>query len=359
MTVSARGGPSLDGARAQYHAGRIRWGFIWALWSAVLAGAWYIPATALWYEPAFAAGREDTASVFLLTATVIAALNVVTMLLFALLWIGVLGKIPDYRRTMRQVRSISSWYMVAAFFGGPMALFGGFLAMGFIGAVFAAVAGLLYPIVGALLARLWYHEKITLRVAVGIFIIIAGGVTVFGPGLLAGFSGTGDGAWLGYLGGAMTAVGWGVEGAIAGRVMDVSDPDAGLTIRFTAEAAYWLLLVLPLVIWLTEFPALELVMQALSTPSTLVMLLLAGVSFAFGQVTWYRSFPLIGVGRGQAVGDLYAVFTVLFVAAFTLQLPDWNFLLGLVLAVFGGFVMFTERDSVLEVVRALPAESGR
>ena len=345
---------ALTAARARYHATRIRWGFIWALWSAVLAGAWYIPATALWYEPAFAAGRDDTASIFLMTAALIAALNSLTMLLFALVWIGVLGKIPDYRRTMRQVRSISSWYMLAAFFGGPMALFGGFLAMGFIGAVFAAVAGLLYPIIGALLARLWYHEKITLRSAVGIFIIIAGGVTIFAPGLLSEFSGTGSGAWLGYLGGAMTAIGWGVEGAIAGRVMDVSDPDAGLTIRFTAEAFYWVALVVPLLVWLTDFPLLAMAAQALTTPSTLAMLLLAGVSFAFGQVTWYKSFPLIGVGRGQAVGDLYAVFTVLFVAVFTLQLPDWNFLVGLVLAVFGGFVMFTERDSVLEVVRALP-----
>ncbi|MCK8515141.1 hypothetical protein M0534_02175 [Methylonatrum kenyense] len=357
MSASSGEDAALQGARSRYHAGRIRWGFIWALWSAVLAGAWYIPATALWFEPAFSSGREGTVSMFLLTATVIAALNALTMLLFAFVWLGVLGKIPDYRRTVRQVRSISSWYMVAAFFGGPMALFGGFLAMGFIGAVFAAVAGLMYPIVGAVLARLWYHEKITLRAAIGIFIIIAGGITIFGPGLLAEFSGTGTGAWLGYLGGAMTAIGWGVEGAIAGRVMDVSDPDAGLAIRFTAEAAYWLVLVLPLVILLTDFPVLSLVIQALSTPTTVAMLLLAGVSFAFGQVTWYRSFPLIGVGRGQAVGDLYAVFTVLFVAAFTLQMPDWNFLLGLVLAVFGGFVMFTERDSVLEVVRALPAES--
>jgi drug/metabolite transporter (DMT)-like permease len=341
-------------ARARFHATRIRWGFIWALWSAVLAGAWYIPATALWYESPFAHIQADGNAVFLITAAIIAGLNAVTMLLFALLWIGVLGKTADYVRTFRRMRTISSWYLLAAIFGGPMALFGGFLAMGFIGAVFAAIAGLLYPIVGAVLARLWYHEKITLRAAVGIFIIIAAGVTIFAPGIISELTGMGEGAWLGYLGGAMTAVGWGIEGAIAGRVLDVSDPDCGLTIRFTAEVFYWFALILPLIAWYTDFPVWEVIRAALAEPRTVIMLLLAGISFAFAQVTWYKSFPLIGVGRGQAVGDLYGVFTVLFVIVFALDIPEWNFLLGLVLAVVGGFVMYTERDSVLEVIRVLP-----
>jgi hypothetical protein len=68
-------------------------------------------------------------------------------------------------------------------------------------------------------------------------------------------------------------------------------------------------------------------------------------------------FPLIGVGRGQAIAALYGLFAVIFLAAFTLKFPDWNFLAGLALFVFGGFVMFTESDEVLEVVRAVSTDT--
>lgn len=38
----------------------------------------------------------------------------------------------------------------------------------------------------------------------------------------------------------MALSGWGLEGAIAGRALDVSDPDVGLTMRSTAEVLVWL-----------------------------------------------------------------------------------------------------------------------
>ena len=45
----------------------------------------------------------------------------------------------------------------------------------------------------------------------------------------------------------MTAVGWGLEGAVAGRVMDITDSDVGVTIRYTAEPIYWFLIIIPLI----------------------------------------------------------------------------------------------------------------
>ncbi|MGT2434368.1 hypothetical protein ACU4HD_47305 [Cupriavidus basilensis] len=73
--------------------------------------------------------------------------------------------------------------------------------------MFAAVAGLLYPVVGATVAKLWYNERISARAAVGIAIIILGGVAIYGPALVAE-SHSGSHQWIGYLGGAMAAIGW-------------------------------------------------------------------------------------------------------------------------------------------------------
>ena len=40
----------VGAARARYRETSIRWGFIWALWCAILWGAWYVPGYALFYE---------------------------------------------------------------------------------------------------------------------------------------------------------------------------------------------------------------------------------------------------------------------------------------------------------------------
>ena len=34
--------------------------------------------------------------------------------------------------------------------------------------------------------------------------------------------------------------------SLAGKALDVTDPDIGLTIRFTAESLYWVVLIVPI-----------------------------------------------------------------------------------------------------------------
>jgi drug/metabolite transporter (DMT)-like permease len=340
----------MDRARALHRRRSVRWGYIWALWSAVLWGAWYLPGTAVWSTPPFRFMSFETIDEFLLAAAVITAFNAVGVLLFQLLWLASLNKLGEFRRTLVRF-TISKWFFLAAIFGGPCALFGSYLAIGFVGPIFAAVAALLYPIIGATLARLWYNEKITLRAAIGILIIVVGGVTIFVPGLFAETAQTSDLVWIGYLGGAMAAFGWGVEGAVAGRALDVTDPDVGITIRFAAEVIYWVFLLLPGAAFFYGAPVLEMVLATFNFWAIL-WLMLAGLAFGFCYIAWYKSFPLIGVGRGQAIGALYGVFAVIFLAIFAFQFPDWNFLLGLTLTVGGGFLMITESSEVVEVVRA-------
>lgn len=42
--------PSLSQARSRFTSSSIRWGFMWALWCAVLWDAWYVPGSAVWFE---------------------------------------------------------------------------------------------------------------------------------------------------------------------------------------------------------------------------------------------------------------------------------------------------------------------
>jgi len=344
---------SVEVVRAKHRERNVRWGFGWALWCAVLWGAWYIPGSAFYYEEPFVALSETTGG-FLKAAAVITALNAVAVLLAMFLWTSVLGKTRDYGRTIRR-RNTSKWFFLAAIFGGPMAIYGSFLAIGYVGAQFGAVAALLYPVVGAFLARLWLKETITARAALGIVIIVVGGVFIFTPGLLDEIGNpTGTGAWLGYLGGVMAMFGWGIEGVIAGKALDVTDPDVGLTIRFTAESLYWVLLILPVSVIFLGWELFTIAGDAIANPINLVWLALAGLTFGFCYVSWYKSFPLIGVGRGQAIAALYGPFALLFLWAFTFAAPSWQFVVGGIICVIGSFVLFTEPRGVLEVIRSLP-----
>lgn len=334
--------------RVDYRNRQVRWGFIWAIWCAVLWGAWYVPGTVIYSEAPFL----DMADEYLLAAMVITTLNAIAVLLAMYLWIAVLGKTSDYVRTMKQFK-ISRWYAPAGL-AGMLAIFGSILAIAYVGAAFAAVAALLYPIIGALLARLWYNERITPQAALGIVIIVTGGVIIFAPGIIGELTGVGTGGLLGYVGGALAFVGWGVEGAIAGRALDVSDPDVGLTIRFTAEVALWLIVAVPLTWVLAGGRLWEVVGDTLTNPTNLLLLLLLGLTFGFCYVAWYKSFPLIGVGRGQAIASLYGPLALVWLFIFTLETPGIQFIIGGLVAVVGSFVLFTERRDVLEVIRAVP-----
>ena len=351
--------PALQAARARYTETGVRWGFIWALWCAILWGAWYVPGTALFFEEPFASASGTTTGL-LKVAAAITTLNAIFVLLAMFIWMAVLGKLRDYGRTIRQTRKVSRWLFAAAVFGGPIAIFGTYLAIAYVGAAFGAVAALLYPIIGALLARAWYHERITQRAAIGIIVVVIGGVVIFTPGLWDQITNPAEGssAWLGYLGGLMAFVGWGIEGAIAGRALDVTDPDVALPIRFTAENAYWLLIIVPIASIFIGGDLWSLMWNGLTSGVVLLWLSLAGLTFGFCYVSWYKAFPLIGVGRGQAFADLYGMFALVWLTIFTLAAPAWQFWVGGLICILGGFIMYTERRDVLEVIRVIPVTGG-
>ncbi|MFC5995738.1 hypothetical protein ACFQE5_16115 [Pseudonocardia hispaniensis] len=341
----------VERLRLRHRNQQVRWGFIWALSCAVLWGAWYVPGSAIYGEAPFA--ELSAGDGYLLAAFVVTVLNAIAVLLAMVVWVAVLGKSRDYVRTLTQVK-ISRWYLPAGL-AGMLAIFGSIVAIAYVGAAFSAVAALLYPIVGALAARAWYQESITKRAALGIVVIVLGGVVIFAPGILDEFSGAGGGAWLGYLGGALAIIGWGLEGAIAGRALDVSDPDIGLTLRFTAEVGLWVAIVVPIVTITAGDQLWPTIGATLANPANILLLVLLGLTFGFCYVSWYKSFPLIGVGRGQAIAALYGPIALVWLYLFTLKPPGIQFVVGGLIAVVGSFVLFTEKRDVLEVIRSVPA----
>lgn len=147
----------------------------------------------------------------------------------------------------------------------------------------------------------------------------------------------------------MAACGWGIEGAIASKGLDISEPDIGITLRFLGENIIWWIIIIP-ILAIAGFPLFTYAAQVFE-PLTMLVLIMAGITFGFCYVAWYKSFPLIGVGRGQGIGNLYGLFAVIFIFLFVGQVPDWTILIGGVLCVLGSLVMFTEESLELQSLR--------
>jgi drug/metabolite transporter (DMT)-like permease len=266
-----------------------------------------------------------------------------------------MGKFADIPRTLRTYK-ISRWYALAAVFGGPVAIFGSTIAIGYIGGAFAASAALLTSVVGAFAAKVWYGENITRRAWMGIGMIIMGGIFIWNPSQMIAEimnPASPEGVWIGYLGGFLSAIGWGLEGAIAARVLDVTDADSGLVVRFISESMIWLILLIPVSMFIFGFDVMVTALLGTFTSlSFLIWMVIVALSLGVCYIALYKAYPLIGVGRGLSIGTLYVVFAILGLSIFMGVPIGWWIIVGSSIAIVGIFVMYWESsDSVLECTR--------
>ncbi|WP_440951463.1 hypothetical protein [Methanococcoides sp. FTZ1] len=338
---------------------RIKWGFFVAFLSAVLWGLGYVALTMVWMVPPFdtmSAFPEGAMGMMVGTASMLTVQVTLALVLLGIFYLGGTGKLADLPKTIRTY-SITKWFALAAVFGGPIAIYGTTLAIGYIGAAFAASAALLSAVVGAFVAKLWYGENITRRAWMGISIMLVGGVFILNPvQTYAEITNPAApaGLWLGYLGAVASFIGWGIEGAVAGRVIDLTDSDSGLHARFFAEVLIWLVIIWPIYALLIGPAAVITALSAaIGSPSFLIWLSLAVLSAVFAYVFMWKSYPLIGVGRGMSVSMLYVLFAIIGLYVFMGIPTAWWVVAGAIIAVVGIFVMYWDSgESLLESTRS-------
>lgn len=333
---------------------RIKLGYIMALLCAVFWGAWYIPGNLSFSLTPFTTITENLTVSYgenvasLMEAVLITGLNALFVVLALLVWCIGLGKMHEMKRAIRELRCCTKYYFLGAVFGGPVAILGSYIASIFIGPGFSAVSALCYPIIGMTLSILWLHQKMSRRAKVGLFVILIGGIVIYSMSLYSDLT-SGNARVLGYVGGLMAIVGWGIEGAVAGKGLDVSEPDVALTLRFVMECIIWWVIAIPLLL-ICGVPILSGI-SGIFEPTTFFVLLMMGITFGLCYVTWYKSFPLIGVGRGQAIGSLYGLMAVVFLLVFTGAF-EASYVVGAIICIIGTFIMFTEPADNLESLRS-------
>ena len=326
------------------------------IFCALFWGIWYVPGYAVWMldflnEVAVnisnAKPEMDANTVYILQCVFLTAVNAIACALVLFIWNGGLGKLKEMKRTTVQFNAASKYFLMAGACGA-CAVLGTYLAGCFISTGFAAIAGLLYPIIGTTLSVLVLKQKVSKRGYLAIIVLLIGGVTLYSGTLISGGVG---GSIIGVIGGLMAAVGWGLEGVVAGKALDVCEPDVGLHLRFCFEALIWVcILVVLTIMGVPMFSTFGLLLD----PATILVLVLLGLSFAWCYVCWYKSFPMLGVARGQAVGSLYAACAVIFLIIFfgpanalgytdeTMTLIVGSTIAGLIICLIGSYLLASE-----------------
>ncbi len=354
----------VDEQRILNHQKRVRYGYMMALFCALFWGIWYVPGTFIWnFEiveefQGIVGERIGEDPAFLVAAILITGLNAAFVMLAYLIWNLYLGKakFSEMKRSLVELRACTKYYMLGAICGGPLAILGSFIAMGYIGGAFAAVAALAYPVIGTLLSTTWLGQKVSRRALSGILIIVIGSITIYATGLITEIQA--GGSLVGYIGGLMALCGWGIEGAVAGKGLDVSEPDIAITLRFGLENVIWWVIAIP-ALALMSFPVYEYAFKLLADPVILLSFVMLGLTFGFCYVTWYKSFPLIGVGRGQGIGSLYGICAVIFLilfigvdAAIGVDMTSKvSLIAGAILCTVGTLIMFTEKTDSVQCLR--------
>ena len=334
--------------------GRIRLGFIWATLCAVLWGSGYVVLSIEWQCFPFAGGTatyisDDTVSTLFSGMVISGCHSVVIVIVLFLVWTSLHKKSKEVVRTIAKP-GISKWFLLGAVLGGPMAIYGNMIATTYVGATYASTIALLYGAIGVIIAKVLYREKYSAKAALGITIVILGGIFIVDPVNMVReiTSETArDGMWIGYLGGILSAFGWALEANFAARGLDVTDADSSLVVRYTWEAIIWFLIFIPIGILICGEGSASLVADALTSSQFLFWLCFAALSLGMCYVAEYKAIPLIGVGRTLSVASLYAIVSIFFLWAFCGNAPSHLVAVGAAMGVIGTFVIYWEGSRTL------------
>ena len=254
--------------------------------------------------------------------------------LWLLLYNGGAGRLKEILRSLKTFPGLM--VCVAALFGGPIANGGYLLGISMAGPAYALTITALYPIVGALLSRIFLKQHIVPRVWVGMLLSVIGAIVI---SYVPPEGGNSETFYLGLLFASLAAFGWGAEAVLAVFGMSMIDPKIAINIRELTSGLFLALFVLPIV------GGWAVVSQVVTLPVTLgafsIAALVAGVSY----LAWYRANSTIGVAKGMALNGTYVLWGVIFSVVFLNSPLTQNLVIGSGLVLLGAtFVAINPKE---------------
>ncbi|MDR0308656.1 MAG: hypothetical protein LBH87_01850 [Coriobacteriales bacterium] len=301
------------------------------------AGNWYADGVA----PALVGGLPFS---FLLAILILGALGSGLNDFISSIWMigkaGVKGKFKDFLRCYKS--KPGAVMAVCALIGGPVASTAYLIALTMAGPIATPISALC-PAIGAIIGRILFKQKLNFRMVVGILICIT---ATFMIGSTA-FSGTEINVHflIGLLIALISALGWGIEGAVAGFGTSVMDYEISISIRQFTSGVFTLFILTPTLFIIAGHLGLypSMLIDAfrgpfmaegasgasflvLATPLIFFLIsgLAAGLSFGF----WYKGNSMCGAALGMACNGTFSFWVPFFSFLICGLYLGWGFVNG-------------------------------
>ncbi|MBR6650067.1 MAG: DMT family transporter [Clostridia bacterium] len=197
------------------------------------------------------------------------------------------------------------WVVAAAVIGGPVGMTGYVLAVNYMGASIGAVASAVFPAIGSILAYIFLKEKMKWYQWIFLVFTLLGvyGLS-YSPDLQI------ENFWLGLLGAAMCAFGWGIEAVVLAKCL--KDPEVldeyALQIRQTTSALTYGIIILPVLKGWGFTASLFNAESGWLLPTIAIAALFATVSYLF----YYKAISQIGASKAMAINVTYCAWAIVF-----------------------------------------------
>ncbi len=293
-------------------------GMCYGLYSAFLTvgmgrGVW-----SLWYG-------GSLASVFMVTY-VLGALGSAVNDTISALWSAILaagqGKFGDVFRCLKT--KPGAVMVLCALIGGPIASTAYVVALQMAGSMVIPITALC-PAIGAILARVLFKAPLNKRMVVGILICVAASVMIGSTSFGVGKS---PNLLIGCIIALVAALGWGIEGSVAGYGTTLVDYQIGITIRQATSGLSNLIILVPLMALMAGrvAQAPKLIISAFTSGPAMIFFLISGFFAMFAYSLWYKGNSMCGAPLGMAANGAFSFWGPFFcwiVLGVVLRQPGW------------------------------------
>ena len=277
-------------------------GVSYGLFSAFLALSMSKGVWGDWYG-ANTSGLTAFAIVYLLGALG-CGVNDTCSAVWALSMAGARGKLGDFFRTLNT--KPGRMIMLAALMGGPIANSAYVIGLAAAGSIIVPISALC-PAIGAILSRILYKQELNKRMLCGIAICVSASAWI---GISSMSGGVQKGAIVGIIAALVAAIGWGIEGCIAGYSTSMVDSEIGIAIRQTTSGLSNLLILIPLIAIIggNMNQSFSLTVAAFTSSPAMIWFAVSGLAAYLSYMSWYKGSAMTGVALGMATNGTYSFF---------------------------------------------------
>lgn len=296
-------------------------GFSYGLFSAFLALAMTKGVWGDWYG-ANTSGLSAFAVVFVIGALG-CGVNDTCSAVWALVMAGVRGKLGDFFRCLNT--KPGRMIMLAALLGGPIANSAYVIGLAEAGSIIVPISALC-PAIGAILGRVLYKQKLSKRMLLGIAICVSASAWI---GFSSVTGGDHKNIVVGIIAALVAAIGWGIEGCIAGYSTAMVDSEIGIAIRQTTSGLSNLILFIPVIALIGGNFGLSyhVIGQAFTSGPAMIWFAISGLAAYLSYMTWYKGSSMTGVALGMATNGTYSFFGPFccwIILGVILGIPGWT-----------------------------------